>query len=308
MREEIKKLIDNVNHVIRGKEDKVKLIITALLAGGNILIEDVPGVGKTTMAKALAMSIGGIFSRIQFTPDLLPADILGGSVYNPKEGSFVFRKGPIFSNIILADEINRASPRTQSSLLEAMNEKQVSLDSKTYKLDPPFLVIATQNPVEYHGTYPLPEAQLDRFAVRIEMGYPDAQYEAAIILEREKKDPLLDLKQVISCPDIVKIQDEIKKVKVEESIVQYIIKISAATRADSRVKLGVSTRGALMLFMCARAKAYIEGRGYTIPEDVKEMAMPVLPHRLVLNTKARYSGVKKENIISEILSNTEIPV
>ncbi|MBN2189715.1 MAG: MoxR family ATPase, partial [Candidatus Aureabacteria bacterium] len=294
--------------VIRGKEDKVKLIVTALLAGGNILIEDVPGVGKTTMAKALAMSIGGVFSRIQFTPDLLPADILGGSVYNPKEGSFVFRKGPIFSNIILADEINRASPRTQSSLLEAMNEKQVSLDSKTYKLDPPFLVVATQNPVEYHGTYPLPEAQLDRFAVRIEMGYPDTQYEAAIILEREKEDPLLDLRQVISCADIVKIQNEVKKVKVEESIVQYIIRIANSTRTDAHIKLGISTRGALMLFMCARAKAYIEGRDYVIPEDVKEMAMPVLPHRLVLNTKSRYSGVKKENVISEILSNTEIPV
>ncbi|MCK9554888.1 MoxR family ATPase [bacterium] len=308
MREEIKKLMDNINHVIRGKEDRVKLIVTALLAGGNILIEDVPGVGKTTMAKALAMSIGGVFSRIQFTPDLLPADILGGSVYNPKEGSFVFRKGPIFSNIILADEINRASPRTQSSLLEAMNEKQVSLDSRTYKLDPPFLVVATQNPVEYHGTYPLPEAQLDRFAVKIEMGYPDTRYEAAIILEREKEDPLLDLKQVISCSDIVKIQNEVKKVKVEESIVQYIIRIADSSRTDSRIKLGISTRGALMLFMCARAKAYIEGREYVIPEDVKEMAMPVFPHRLVLNTKARYSGVKKENVIAEILSNTEIPV
>lgn len=308
MREEIKKLMDNINHVIRGKEDRVKLIVTALLAGGNILIEDVPGVGKTTMAKALAMSIGGVFSRIQFTPDLLPADILGGSVYNPKEGSFVFRKGPIFSNIVLADEINRASPRTQSSLLEAMNEKQVSLDSRTYKLDPPFLVVATQNPVEYHGTYPLPEAQLDRFAVRIEMGYPDTRYEAAIILEREKEDPLLDLKQVISCADIVKIQNEVKKVKVEESIVQYIIRIADSTRTDSHIKLGISTRGALMLFMCARAKAYIEGREYVIPEDVKEMAMPVFPHRLVLNTKSRYSGVKKENVIAEILSNTEIPV
>lgn len=308
MIENIQKLKENLSKVITGKSEVLDLLITAFCAGGNILMEDVPGVGKTTMAKALSLSIDGEFTRIQFTPDLLPADILGCSIYNPKEGVFSFRKGPIFTNILLADEINRASPRTQSALLEAMNEGQVSIEGNTYKLNAPFLVIATENPIEYQGTYPLPEAQLDRFAMQLVVGYPDEKAEMDILYSRRNDDPIAHIKPVINCEQVNNIQKQVKEVGIEKTVAHYMVKIIRATRTNTNIKLGASPRALITLSHCAQAKAYIAGRDYVIPDDVKELAVPVLAHRLVLDNKASYSGITKEKIIAEILNATDVPV
>ena len=298
----------NLESVISGKSDAIELLLTAIFSGGHVLMEDVPGVGKTTLAKALARSIDGMFHRVQFTPDLLPSDIIGSSVYNPKDGSFHFRKGPVFSNILLADEINRASPRTQSALLEAMNEGQVTAEGTTYVLARPFLVIATENPVEYYGTYPLPEAQLDRFALQITLGYPDEKSEAEIILARKEKDPLFDISHVINCAQLVEMQELVKKVEIEKTIADYMLAIVRTTRNDSKISLGASPRALLTLSRCAQAKAFIAGRSFVLPDDVKAITVNVLAHRIIPDNKAKYSGISKATIIKDVLERIETPV
>ncbi len=307
MREKIVKLHDNLAKVIVGKDKAIELLLMAFFADGNILLEDVPGVGKTTLAKALAVSIESKFKRVQFTPDLLPNDILGYSLFNPQSSSFEFKKGPLFANIVLADEINRASPRTQAALLEAMSEKQISIDGETYKLKKPFLVIATQNPVEYHGTYPLPEAQLDRFYILLEIGYPAKEQELNLIFSHANKHPLDSLGSVISEEDVVAIQNEVKKVFIEESLANYIMTLITATRQHNNIELGGSPRSLLILARCAQAKAYINNRDYVTPDDIKDIFGAVMAHRLVLNNQAKYSGVKAAELCKEILGSIKIP-
>jgi len=306
--ERIAPLQSNLGKVILGKEEVLRDVITALLGGGHVLMEDLPGVGKTTLAKALAMSVSGDFKRIQFTPDLLPTDILGSSIYNPRDGSFTFKKGPIFTNILLADEINRASPRTQSSLLEAMSEGQVSIEGKTYPLPAPFVVIATQNPVEYHGTYPLPEAQLDRFAMRICLGPPARAHWVDMLYSQFHHHPLDDLEPVADCSAILQLQEEARAVRVDRQLGSYIVSLAEATAPDSdqRLKMGCSPRGTLILFRMAQARALVLGRDYAIPEDVKAVAVSTLAHRMALDTKAKYSGVEKTEIVQAILD--QVPV
>jgi MoxR-like ATPase len=304
---EIDVLLNNLGSIIRGKPEVLRLMILTLLARGHILLEDIPGVGKTTLAKALAKSISGKFVRIQFTPDLLPTDIVGSPMYNPKEGTFNFKQGPVFANILLADEINRASPRTQSSLLEAMSEAQVTVEGVSYKLEPPFLVIATQNPIEFHGTYPLPEAQMDRFAVQLSMGYPDREEEMNILYAQKNKHPLETLAEVMDGQTLVKIQEKVCEVEVDRSISRYLLTIVEESRKHPHIKLGISPRGSLMFFAMIRASAFMDKRNYCTPDDVKSLASHVLSHRLVLETKAKYSGIKKQEIIAEILSKVIVP-
>lgn len=303
-----KRVQENLSKVIKGKSKVLNHIVVALFAGGHVLMEDVPGVGKTTLAKSLAQSIRSEFKRVQFTPDLLPTDILGSSIYNPKNATFDFKAGPVFTNILLADEINRASPRTQSSLLEAMNEGQVTIEGNRYELPSPFIVIATQNPVEYHGTYPLPEAQLDRFAVKLELGYPSLNDEIEILEGQRELHPIDNLQPVAELEEILKAQKEVRKIRIERAVSQYILAIVSETRNDSRLKLGVSPRGALALSRMAQALAYSKEREYVLPDDVKELAVIVLAHRLVLETKAKYSGISKEFVIGDLLTKVKVPV
>ena len=298
---------ENLKSVINGKDKALDLLLTAVFAEGHILLEDVPGVGKTTLAKALALSIGGHFNRIQFTPDLLPSDILGCSIYNPREGLFAFRRGPIFTNILLADEINRASPRTQSALLEAMNECQVSIEGVTYHLAEPFLVIATENPIEYYGTYPLPEAQLDRFAMELSLGYPGVDDETAMLLARRSKDPLSNIKPVMDCEQLKSAQAEARKTEIESSVAAYMVSIVRATREDPRIRLGSSPRALISLSRCSQAKAWLNGRDYVTPDDIKELAPSTLGHRLVLDNKSKHSGVKPQDLIKELLEVVKPP-
>ena len=293
--------------VILGKPDAIDHVLVALLAGQHLLLEDVPGVGKTTLAKALARAFSGSFRRVQFTPDLLPADILGASVYNPKDGSFSFKEGPVFANVLLADEINRASPRTQSALLEAMSEGQVSSEGTTRALPAPFLVLATQNPVEFHGTYPLPEAQLDRFGLRIGLGYPAAEAELEVLYSQAARHPLESVEAVLSAADVTALQAATRAVRIDRSLGRYVVALAEATRRHAQVKLGCSPRGSLMLFRAAQARALLEGRDFVVPEDVKAQAIPVLAHRLGLETKARYTGVSKEDLVREVLDAVPVP-
>ncbi len=293
--------------VIQGKEETLEILLVAWLAGGSVLIEDVPGVGKTTLAKALSLLLDADFKRVQFTPDLLPADILGGSVYNPKDGSFYFRRGPIFCNVLLADEINRASPRTQSALLEAMSEQQTSIEGTTHPLPSPFFVLATQNPIEFHGTYPLPEAQLDRFLARIQIGYPDSDVEVSILYAQQEKHPVDGLEPVFNATECIALQQSVRKVRVDPSLAEYIVAIVGATRDDSRLELGSSPRGSLMLFRACQARALLQTRDYILPDDVQALAVSVLAHRLALSTKTRYSGVDGVSIVNEILQSIPIP-
>jgi MoxR-like ATPase len=306
-RDKLRAVKHQLGRVILGKEEALDQVLVALLAGHHLLMEDVPGVGKTTLAKALARCFAGSFRRVQFTPDLLPADILGSAVFNPRDGSFTFKEGPVFAHVLLADEINRASPRTQSALLEAMSEQQVSSDGVTRPLPSPFLVLATQNPVEFHGTYPLPEAQLDRFGLRIALGFPSAEHEVEVLFSQTEAHPVESVVPVLSAEDVVQLQAETRRVRVERSLGRYVVALAQATRDHSSVRLGCSPRGSLMLFRAVQARAFLEGRSYTVPEDVKQQAVPVLAHRLGLETKARYSGASKEDVVREILDAVPVP-
>ncbi len=304
---QIRSIISNLGKVTQGKEDKIELLVLTLTAGGHILIEDIPGVGKTTLARSFAKTISGKFSRIQFTPDLLPSDITGVNIYEQSSGQFVFKKGPVFSNIILADEINRASARTQSALLEAMSDEQVTIDGITHPLPSPFIILATQNPIEHHGTYSLPEAQLDRFMLQIDLGYPSLDVELSLTINRTSEDPVESIATIISLEEIKSLQACVDAVKIEASVSQYLLQIIHATREHPSIWLGVSTRGMLLYSRIARARALLNGRDYVIPEDVKRLAVPVLSHRLILDSKSQYGGASRSDITQEIVSNIKIP-
>jgi MoxR-like ATPase len=301
------RLADNVERVIVGKHQEVQLTLVALLAQGHVLVEDVPGVGKTMLAKAIARSIGCTFKRIQFTPDLLPSDVTGVAIYNQKTGEFEYRPGPVMAQIVLADEINRATPKTQSALLETMEERQVTVDGVTYPLPRPFIVLATQNPIEYEGTFPLPEAQLDRFLVRISLGYPNRTEEIEVLNRQQQIHPLQNLEQVIDAAELAQAQQAIRTVHVERLVKEYIVALVGATRRHDDVYLGASPRGSLGLLVGSQARAAIAGRDYVIPDDVKALAESTLAHRLILSPSARIRNTDSRAVIAEILRNTEVP-
>ena len=303
----MKVLADNLALVIQGKEERIELVIMALVAGGHVLIEDIPGVGKTTLARALAKSVAGKFQRIQFTPDLLPTDITGNNIFNQKDNHFTFNPGPVFAHIVLGDEINRASPRTQSALLEAMSEEQVTVDGVTHKLPTPFIVLATQNPIDYHGTYPLPEAQLDRFMLQVDLGYPPADKEKSLLVNRTRQDPVDQIGPVLSLESLEMLRSSIDGIRMEESVSEYLLAIVQASRQHPQLRLGVSTRGTLLYGRIVRARALMQNRDYVIPDDVKELAIPVLAHRILLDTKAQYGGVARASIIADIISSIKVP-
>jgi MoxR-like ATPase len=300
-----------IARIILGKEEAIQLALITLLARGHLLIEDVPGVGKTTLAQALAKSFHCSFQRIQFTSDLLPSDVLGVSVYNPEAREFEFRSGPIFANVVLADEINRTTPRTQSALLEAMNEAQVTVDGKTLPLPQPFLVIATQNPIEHHGTYPLPESQLDRFLMRIKMGYPSRETEREILRRRTSIDSLASLEQIADVHEVLAMQDAVSLVKVDGSLLDYALEIVNRTRATDELALGVSPRGTLMLQRAAQARAYLDGRDYCLPDDFKLLAVAVFAHRVVASSRhasAQKKSESTESVLREIVESVPVPL
>lgn len=306
--ETIPRLLENVKKVIVGNDDALELAVVGLLCEGHILIEDVPGIGKTTVAKTIARSLGGTFHRIQCTPDLLPGDVTGIYFFDQKKSDFEFRPGPVMSNIVLVDEINRATPRTQSSLLEAMEERQVTVEGITMPLPRPFLVIATQNPVELHGTFPLPEAQLDRFLLKLKLGYPGEEEEFKMLLRFEQENPLTTLPQVTSLEEILALIALARQVYLEDSVRRYILKIIRETRQNACLSLGASPRASLALNKAAQALALIRGRNYVIPDDVKYLAVPVLSHRLILNTEAYLNKTSKEKIIEDILASVPVPI
>lgn len=308
LRDTTEKIKANVERVIVGKGEIIEFALVALLCEGHILLEDVPGIGKTTLAKCLARSLGCSFRRIQFTPDLLPSDVTGISFFNQKEQAFEFRPGPVFAQILLADEINRATPRTQGSLLEAMQERQVTVDGDTMPLARPFMVLATQNPIELEGTFPLPEAQLDRFLLRLKLGYPSESDEDAILLRFERNDPLLDLTPVATGEELMEMQRQVRTVHVEESVRHYMLQICRATRHHPAVELGASPRGTLALYHAAQALAALRGRDYVLPDDAKELAPCVLTHRLITSPQARLRGRDKEQIVEEIVAGVPVPV
>lgn len=307
----IQDLKSNIEKVIRGKEEAIMMAITTLLARGHLLIEDVPGVGKTTLAYSLAKSLGCSFKRIQFTSDLLPSDILGVNIYNPQQHDFEFRPGPIFTNILLADEINRTTPKTQSSLLEAMNDAQVSVDNKTHILPRPFMVVATQNPLEYQGTYPLPESQLDRFMMRIRIGYPSVADEKRILASQGMESLAEGLEPVVSAQEVLALQELVTHIKVEESITDYLLAIVKSTRTSELLDLGISPRGAIFLYRSAQALALVEGRDYCHPDDIKRQVIPVFAHRVVVNSRLEILGNEQSNgeaILTELLEGIPVPL
>jgi MoxR-like ATPase len=301
------KIIDNVEKVIVGKHEEVQLALVALLCQGHILIDDVPGVGKTMLAKAIARSLGTTFKRIQFTPDMLPSDVTGVSVYDQSTGQFEFRPGPVMAHVVLTDEINRATPKTQSALLEAMEERQVTVDGVTHKLTRPFLVLATQNPIEYEGTFPLPEAQLDRFLMRISIGYPSPADEIHILEAQQYVHPIETTEQVIDSDELLGVQEQIKDVYVHDAIKEYIVAIVGATRKHPDVYLGASPRGSLALYRTGQARAALSGRDYVIPDDVKALAEVTLAHRIIVNPSARIREVDPRTLIKEVLQTVEAP-
>ncbi|MBX9955369.1 MoxR family ATPase [Peribacillus simplex] len=306
--QKLEMILGNIEKVIIGKRDIAELSIVALLSGGHVLLEDVPGVGKTVMVRALAKSIGASFKRIQFTPDLLPSDVTGVSIFNPKEQEFIFRPGPIMGHIILADEINRTSPKTQSALLEAMEEASVTIDGVTRGLEKPFFVMATQNPIEYEGTYPLPEAQLDRFLLKMKMGYPGVEEEIEVLHRAQYTAPLEELESVITLDELIELQAEIKAVIVDDTIKRYIVELANQTRSHEGVYLGVSPRGSIALMKAAQAYALIQGRDYVVPDDVQYLVPFVFSHRLILKPDANYEGFDAGMVINEIVATTKVPV
>lgn len=301
------KVIKNVEKVIVGKRNSVEATLLALLCQGHVLIEDVPGTGKTILARAVALSIGCSFRRIQFTPDMLPSDVTGVSVFNQKTHEFEFRPGPVFAQIVLTDEINRATPKTQSALLEAMDERQVTVDGHTHPMEKPFLVLATQNPIEYEGTFPLPEAQLDRFLLRIHMGYPDKSSEIAILGAQQYAHPIASLEQVVSQEELLAAQETVKQVYVDDLIKEYVINLAIATRNHADVYLGVSPRGSLALYRTSQALAAIRQRDYVIPDDVKYLAEPTMAHRLIISPAARIKNIDPKEVVQDILASVPVP-
>ena len=309
--EQIERLQNAVETVIKGKPEAIRLAIVTLIASGHLLVEDVPGVGKTTLAHALARAIDCTFQRIQFTSDLLPSDVIGLSVYNQHSGMFEWKPGPVFANVVLADEINRTTPKTQSALLEAMAERHVTVEGLTHNLPAPFIVLATQNPIEHHGTYPLPESQLDRFMLRLRIGYPAPADEQRILRDREYADPLDDLEPVMSAPEVVELQQAVATVSVDDALVQYLMRIVAATRDSEMLDLGVSPRGTLSLFRAAQALALGEDRTYCIPDDIKRLVVPVFAHRIVVSSRFSSSlrrSEEAEAVLNEILKTVSVPL
>jgi len=310
--EKVAELRAAVESVIKGKPEAVRLAVVALLAGGHLLVEDVPGVGKTTLAQALAQALECTFQRIQFTSDLLPSDVIGLSVYDERTRSFEFKPGPIFANVVLADEINRTTPKTQSALLEAMAEGHVTVEGKTHRLQAPFIVIATQNPIEHHGTYPLPESQVDRFMLRLRIGYPEMNVEKEILRDREHGNPLERLRAVMSGEDVLELQQSVAGVTVDDALVDYLMRIVAATRDSEMLDLGVSPRGTLALFRAAQALALTEDRAYCIPDDIKRLVLPVFAHRLVVNSRFSSSlhrrSEEAEAVLREIMRTVSVPI
>ncbi|MDY6863487.1 MAG: MoxR family ATPase [Thermodesulfobacteriota bacterium] len=307
-KEALLKISDNIRKVIKGQSDTIRKMLAAFLSGGHVLLEDYPGTGKTTIAKSLARSINVRFKRIQFTPDLLPSDILGVSIFNQKDQEFHFHEGPVFSNIILADEINRASPRTQSALLEAMGEYQVTVDGIKYKLPDPFFVIATQNPIEFHGTYPLPEAQMDRFALKLKPGYVNHDEEVNILFDQIKRHPLDDTVPCVTVEKILLLKENVKDIRISRELAGYIVQLVTATRTRREIKLGVSIRASLTLMRASQALALLDGYDYVTPDHIHELVVPVVAHRLGLDPHARFEGITPEYIIEDILKSLPAPV
>ncbi len=307
----IERLKSAIEKVIKGKSETVKFALVALLAKGHLLIEDVPGIGKTTLANALARALDLSFQRIQFTSDLLPSDVIGLSIYNQQNGRFEWNAGPIFSNMVLADEINRATPKTQSALLEAMSEKQITVEGVSRPLPLPFMVVATQNPSEHHGTYPLPESQLDRFMLRLHVGYPRKEDERQILRDRERENPLEFVRPVMTEAEVLELQQSVSEVRVDDVLVDYLLNIVAATRENESLELGISPRGTLALFRSAQAIALIEGRDYCIADDIKRLVLPVFAHRVMVNSRnpnAKRRTFEAEQILQEILQKTKVPI
>jgi MoxR-like ATPase len=307
VRDVAERVVENVERVIVGKREAVEQTVIGLLCQGHLLIEDVPGTGKTMLAKSLARSLGCSFHRIQFTPDMLPSDVTGVSIFNQKSREFEYRPGPIMAQVVLTDEINRATPKTQAALLEAMEERQVTVDGVTYPVPQPFMVLATQNPIEYEGTFPLPEAQMDRFLLRIRLGYPTAHFEVQMMEQQQLAHPLVDLRQVVEVDELERAQEAIRRVQLSSEILHYIVELVNATRGHSELYLGASPRGSLALHRTAQARAAIQGREYVLPDDVKALAIPALAHRLIVGSAARIRDVDSREIIRELVHELPVP-